>query len=511
MKRILLLLICICLVFVTIPNVWAQSSIVILDPHMLNWLKLSVSSIMRIPFNFYVPENANTLPKAIDPHLLNWIKSNVSPVTGLPYSFYISEKDKAEIYRQMGPAGSQEASIERIITHEGMDIYDGAVYQIVLGMAGGEANFKQASLPDRYYWDGAVGDSWNIRAGFPINNFIYDPKDPESVSSDVSRLGQRGFIFRILDADGQFLVTDPLDGKKTLAGFPGGDRLHWVDWKPVAGENAWVVIAALQLYVRHPDSIELNLAQELARAAMKLQSDCGGIRMAPLGTYGDFYERISTENNISWYAALRMLFQITGDEKYKKAMDGIEGYLRFVWNEKEGYFYQGATELNGQWKISSENFALDVQTWGIACIGPRHLDALLGEGSAWRIWQAGRGHSGVFDGQGRLLGVGFTDEHDRISVEWSAGAMVALAELSKYYKDKNSTWVSKAMADKSSMRMSMESLHYNISQSLAAYSYSSRRGKIPFGWNSHDPRVMSLASSGWMIFVDAGINPFWLV
>ena len=83
------------------------------------------------------------------------------------------------------------------------------------------------------------------------------------------------------------MVTDPLDGKKTLAGFPGEDRLHWVDWKPVAGENAWVVIAAMQLYVRHPDSIELNLSQELARAAMMLQSDCGGIRMAPLGTLSE--------------------------------------------------------------------------------------------------------------------------------------------------------------------------------------------------------------------------------
>ena len=61
------------------------------------------------------------------------------------------------------------------------------------------------------------------------------------------------------------------------------------------------------------------------------------------------------------------------------------------------------------------------------------------------------------------------------------------------------------------MRMSMETLHYKISQSLAAYSYSSRRGEIPFGWNSHEPKVLSLASTGWMIFVDAGFNPFWLI
>ncbi len=490
MRKIFSLFICVCLAASNIPSVWAQTSIT-----------------------------------SFDPHLLNWLKFNVSPITRLPYSFYIPEKDKIQVYRHMESSGALKGSIERTITHEGMDIYDGALYQIVLGMAGGEKNFNQASLMDHYYWQGSVGDTWNIRAGFPINTFIYNPKDPESVSSDVSQLGKRGFIFRILDADGKYLVTDPLDGKKSLAGFPDSDRLHWVDWKPVAGENAWVVIAAMQLYARHADSVELQLSKELARAAMMLQSESGGIRMAPLGTHRTlnkeenknfsetdwWYKHISTENNISWYAAFRMLYQITKDPQYKKAMDAIERYFRFVWNEKQGFFYQGASFINGQWVINSENFALDVQTWGIACIGPRNLDAWFGDGTAWRIWQAGREHSGVFDQQGELLGVGYTDEHDRISVEWSAGAMVALNELVEYYNIKNSDWASQAQADKFSMRKSMESLHHNISQSLAAYSYSSRRGTIPFGWNSHDPKVLSLASTGWMIFVDAGFNPFWLL
>ncbi len=490
MKRILFLLICLCLIISNIPHVWAQSSIF-----------------------------------AFDPHLLNWLKFNVSPITHLPYSFYIAEKNKTAVYRRMQSSGVLKGTIERTITHEGMDIYDGAVYQIVLSMAGGEENFKKASLMDRYYWQGSIGDTWNIRAGYPINTFVYDPKHPESVSSDNARLGQRGFIFRIIDADGKYLVTDPLDGKKNLAGFPENDRLHWVDWKPVAGENAWVVIAAMQLYSRHPDSVDLNLARELARAAMMLQSDIGGIRMAPLGTNRTlskeekyyfsednwWYNHISTENNISWYAAFRMLYQTTGEPQYKKAMDGIERYLRFVWDAKQGLFYQGALFINGQWVLARENFALDVQTWSIACIGPQNLDAWFGDGSAWRIWQSGRKHSGVFDQKGNILGVGYTDEHDRISVEWSAGAMVALTELGDYYRTQNPDLAFQALSDKSSMRMSMESLHFNISQGLAAYSYSSRRGEIPFGWNSHDPQVMSLVSTGWMIFVDAGFNPFWLV
>ena len=103
MKRILFLFICCCLVLSPIPEGWAQSSI----------------------FTF-------------DTHLLNWLKFNVSPTTRLPYSFYIPEKDKPTVYRHMEAAGALKGSIERTITHEGMDIYDGAVYQIVLSMAGGE-------------------------------------------------------------------------------------------------------------------------------------------------------------------------------------------------------------------------------------------------------------------------------------------------------------------------------------------------------------------------------------
>ena len=411
----------------------------------------------------------------------------------------------------MEASGPLKGTIERTITHEGMDIYDAAVYQIVLGMVGGQDNLKQASLVDQYYWEGSVGDSWNIRAGFPINTFVYDPKNPQAVSSDIAQLGKRGFIFRIIDADGKYLVTDPLDGKKNLAGFPGTDRLHWVDWKPVAGENAWVVIAAMQLYVRNANSVELNLAKELARAAMMLQSDCGGIRMAPLGTYGNMYDLISTENNISWYAAFRMLYKVTGDVQYKKAMDEIEQYLRYVWDDQRGFFYQGAHFMDGQWVIIRDNFALDVQTWSIACIGPKNLDAWLGKGSSWRIWQAGRAHSGVFDKQGNVIGVGFTDEHNRTSVEWSAGAMTALSELANYYRSSDPNRFAQALADKFAMRMSMDRLLFKVSQSLAAYSYSSRRGSIPFGWNSHDPQVLSLASTGWIIFVDTGFNPFWLL
>ena len=50
--------------------------------------------------------------------------------------------------------------------------------------------------------------------------------------------------------------------------------------------------------------------------------------------------------------------------------------------------------------------------------------------------------------RGMLWGSAITDEHDRISVEWSAGAMVALSELADYYKIKDPERLSHRPGDK---------------------------------------------------------------
>lgn len=459
---------------------------------------------------------------SIDPHLFNWITSNISPTTRLPYSFFVLPQDKKDVYVQMGDGGAINASIERVITEKGLDIYDGAVYQMVLTLEGSDEHLMQASLPFDYYWQGMVGKFFTIRSGYPINKFIYDLNRPDNVTSDMSREGERGFIFRIINADGNFLYSDPLTGETHLKGFPEQDRLHWVDWKPVAGENAWVVMAAMQYYRKTKDEKALRLSEELARCAMILQAPNGGIRMAPMGTsrtildeekgvFTDenwWYKHISTENNISWYAAFRMLYAMTGNDDYKKAMEGITRYLQSVWDPRQFMFHQGAYEIDGVWIASCEHFALDVQTWVIGCLGPMMIDAWLGQGVSFKIWQNAKARSGVFDERNNIIGVGYTDEHDRISVEWSAGAILALQEIGIYYANANPEWSAEAFRDKISIRRNLETLHYKINDNQSAFSYSSRRGWIPFGWNSHDPRVMSMASTGWMVFVDAGINPF---
>ena len=507
----------------------------------------------------------------VDPKLTHWLKANVSARTGMPLSFYVTDDLKAETYEAIGPANSLTAIIERLIVEEGISIYDTALWQITLGLLGGNDGLRAASRPFAIYYDGHLGELKSIRAGYPNQPFIYDPENPEAIASDLTSLGKRGFLFRILNANGKYNTTDPLDGKSHFKDFPTWPTVHWEDWKPIAGENAWVVIAAMHLYhkkyfdpqtgayIHNNTSAEMLLAEELARAAIILQADNGGIRMAPLGTYNhllnidnndtvpgiqrqldahalsrtlvtplsmfiesdfDFstvseefkwhYFEISTENNLSWYTALRMLYVVTGKPVYRRAMDGIENYLREAWDPVDGYFYQGMHFTDGEWLPNTEYFATDCQTWGIAKLGPRKIDEWFGEDSAYRMWKKTREMTGVFDNRNRLLGVGFTRENSRLSIEWTVGAVYAANELAEYYRTSDPKWSDAARRDAISMRQGVEEYRFELSPVEAAYSYSSERNWIPFGWFSHEPHVMSFVSTCWVILLDAQFNPFYI-
>ena len=469
-------------------------------------------------------------------NILNWIKANVSAQTGMPFSFQVPAGLEDKVYAEMGEADSVPGILERVIVAEGLDIYDGAVAQILLTLSGKADDLQMATKPVEVYWDGRLHDLANIRAGYPVNNFIYDPQDPAAVSSDLDDRGKRGFIFRIVNANGKYNTQDPLDGKKLFEGFPSWPTVHWEDWKPVAGENAWVTMAALQVYHRKyfdpttgfyrsgKDTIELQLAEELARAALLLQAENGGIRMAPLGTFREpadlaksgvrqgswWYRQISSENNISWYAALRMLYQVTGKTVYRDAMVRIEEYFKSVWNEQERCFYQGTHYSDGAWHPNNDDFALDVQTWAIAAFGPEKIDGWFGEGASYRIFQTAVNRSGFYAPSGELLGVGYTDENDRVSVEWTAGAIMAAQEIAHDYQDAHPALARNVLEQAHTMRAHMEQLRTDISPTQSAYAYSSKRGWIPFGWYSHAPEVLSLASTGWIAFVDEQFNPFHL-
>jgi len=506
----------------------------------------------------------------LDSKLARWIKSNTSPQTDLFKSFFIPEEEKKDAYKRMGKSDSLTGIIERMIVEEGMSVYDAALGQIIMTLLGDEQSLEQAFVPIKYYWKGRFGVVNSLRAGYMSQPYVYDPSQPDVIGSDIAHKGLRGFVFRIINVHGHYQVSDPLDGKMVFEGFPNSSLIHWEDWKPIAGENAWVVMGALHLYhkkhfnpmkrgYKHNfEEEEVLLAQEMARAALYLQADNGGIRMAPMGThytnlgvqkgadleavarffdeqareaktltprqieegplaYPDefkwYYYEISTENNLSWYAAFRMLYAVTRGDRYHQAMKDIERYLKSIWNTKKNYFEQGMHYHPDEqkWHPNTEHFASDVQNWALVVLGPKTIDDWFGQGAAFKLWRTTKSYSGFKDGSGRLLGVGYTRENDRMSIEWTAGAIFAARFLAAYYRESHPDWADEALRDSVDMRRGMERFRGDFSGSGAAYAYSSKRGWIPFGWFSHDENIYSLASTCWVMLVDAHFNPFILL
>lgn len=517
-------------------------------------------------------EDARAQDSSVDPHLIKWIRAHKSPDTGLPLSFGIPDSQRGHVLERMGEKDSVTGIIERMIVTEGTSVYDTAVWQIALTALGGEENVNAASVPIATYWRGSLRHLHNIRAGRGGGqHFVYDEAQPDAVTSDLKEWGRRGFVFRIINAHGDYLTRDPLDGKNRLKDFPNWPDIHWEDWKPIAGENAWIVIAAMQLYhhkyyhaqthryEHHPNPVELSLAKEIARAAIHLQANNGAVRMAPIGTYffsldeisgrtpaevaaelddkavaskkayetfvhewGEdyamrhsdhttwYYNEVSTENNLSWFTAFKLLYDVTEDADYRLAMLRIERYVKSVWNAEEKYFYQGAHYTDGWWQPNTEHFATDVQTWAICKLGPERIDQWFGEGTAYQIWQTTKKESGIYAPDGRLQGVGYTRENQRMSVEWTVGAIYAMEELARYYRETHPEWSQTAAQEARDMRAGIEDFHRPLTDGQAAYSYSSRRGWIPFGWFSHDKEVLSLVSTCWVVLYDLGFNPFRL-
>ena len=75
----------------------------------------------------------------------------------------------------------------------------------------------------------------------------------------------------------------------------------------------------------------------------------------------------STEHNIDCYVAFMLLFEITGDTKWKDNALHAKRFVQAMWNEQEHFFWTG-TALDGQ-TINYGNIPLDVQAWAVMALG----------------------------------------------------------------------------------------------------------------------------------------------
>jgi len=505
------------------------------------------------------------------------------------------------------PAGDLQT--ERVNTHDGANIYDGATWQIAV-MLGHRLN--RLSLPqDADGYALASNQNLLLAAGHSGDSRHPVPQETRAVTNGPVFVynrhpiidPRRAYSFRMLPRT--WLAIDPFAGTPyarlvTATGLPGNPeyqagRVSWTDWKPITGENAWAfLIGPLQAATLHygygqPGGFvpfrdpALTNALAVLPAFAAMQSPLGAVYYAPAGTVANQGEQlvdpffVAVENNISLYAGLRILratlattlsrdpalsaadrTAIAEALELSRAMlhGGTLGanrttagppnfFQKFAWHD--GEFVQGGTAdkpgAANRWQPSLAPKAVDVNTWGLAALGPATIDEWFGFGAAYRNWQQVKRWGGYGVGT-TLWGVGFSDQDGNgigadsiyrqgvLSGEWTAGAITMVRALLDHYQaigagspdhDAAGRFVADLRQDEQTMLAAMTKLRLdtyadagfpgtpeNYGQlfklSTKPYLYASKRYSIPFGWYANP--IPSTCATAWMVMVANRYNPF---
>ena len=520
--------------------------------------------------------------------------------------------DPADYAIKPRPGEGALLQTERVDVHNGTNIYDAATWQIavVLGsvvnhfgnlldldaysLASNQNRVLGQSHPSR---DVPTGSRATTLRGLYVYNGtrITDPKS--------------AYAFRMTAP--VWLAPDPLKDSYAalikVGRLPGDNPRYqpglvsWSDWKPITGDNAWAFfVGPLQAAYIHfvlgrgarfiPFAdLAVQNAVAVLPAFAAMQSRCGAVYYAPSGTLqntGDTGANpylVSVENNLSLLAGLRILRatlagELSGESSLTSAQkaliaestalvdtmlsggtlpddrrtSGLQEFLRtLAWRDGEfvhAGFADPGTSGSDAWRPLLEPKAVDVNTWGVAALGARQIDAWFGFGAAARMWESLKEWGAYGEGQ-TLWGVGYSDRDGNgrtsegayrpgvLSAEWTAGAIVMLRNMIAYYGSldpgspdaaRAEDWVGKLRADERALMAGLQ--HMRFSRYVEAdlpgkppgyanliveltnptrsepYLYSSRRYFIPFGWYGNP--LPSTSSTAWAILVADHYDPF---
>ena len=389
-------------------------------------------------------------------------------------------------------AESTRLQIERVLSTAGINVYDGAMWQIALGLAAylGQVDYAMANNLIRDQQMRLRRLDSKAQAPDPVGGwggFTYGPQKA------IIRNLQYAYTLRLLGP--KFMVEDPFKNTKygNLVGTPPGmveqgfdKHISWSDYKPITGENTWGNLigplqAAVLLYGNEPANVPFNHlaiqnAIEFLWALQNQQTVLGAFYYATDGSTDNDGEPIpqgtvSNENNFSALAGITMLketliaiggsgqpLSLLDKAKIKTAVNAVnimiyggrtpqgrtQGLLAYFKNYAKDplgdLFIQGGringSNFDAQGGCQSTFYAVDVNTWGVTALGPRTVDSLWGKGFSYKVWEDLKRRSAYIGDDGKLWGVGYSDnaQEQVFSGEWSFGALNMLQIMINYYE-----------------------------------------------------------------------------
>ncbi len=511
---------------------------------------------------------------------------------------------------QPGPGALLQT--ERVNVHNGTNIYDAATWQIAVMLGAVINRFGNSLEADPYQLvsdqNGVLSGAYVAR-DMPLGSRATTTHGLYLYNGVAISEPRAAYAFRMTPA--VWLADDPLKGTSLASNIrvgmlPGNSpqyqagRISWSDWKPITGDNAWAflvgplhaaylhyVVANRGTYVPFKDQSVQNALGVLSTFSA-MQSASGAIYYAPSGTLGNSSDEpvsryfVSVENNLSVYAGLRILDSTLAAElAYERGLDSssrrrmadsrmliatmvsggtlrearrTNGLLMFLKNSawRDGEFVQaGYADDPGaakEWVAVTEPKAVDVNTWGVAALGPDLIDRWFGFGTAFRVWERVK-RWGAYGVGHTLWGVGYSDQDGNgqtpdgsfrsgiLSAEWTAGAIVMVRSMLRHYATvpggsaaygRAQEFIRQLRLDEDSMIEGIQELRFDryVAGSLRGkpgnyanlivepreplatqpYLYASSRYRIPFGWYANP--LPSTCSTAWILLVADKYDPF---
>ena len=323
---------------------------------------------------------------------------------------------------------------------------------------------------------------------------------------------------------------------------PNGGYPIGIDSRIHLGPNMWVAIAALQYTAATGDMRFLGFVIDMMKWVYSLNhfhfsdGSRGGVSMG-FGWGPDWSQVYSTENNIDYFAVLKMLDEIynTGNSEARKIfkqknfgpkdvhqeMNSLTRWFKeIVYDPVKKYMIMGYNE-KGPDRIP----ALDTVSWAIAGIGPETLAKMgINPFSLMEFAEKNFRVSDVINGV-KVEGYDFTNSNIRkndVKMVWMEGTgfhTVAFQVMSKYADKigmKSKAVEYRYRAIKFEEELERASILVNFMDNALPYTSKNPKEKevlitftdeweIPRGNDGH--WVASASSTGWRYLALAGYNP----
>jgi hypothetical protein len=258
-----------------------------------------------------------------------------------------------------------------------------------------------------------------------------------------------------------------------------------------AGNNAWVMLALLALYLRTGGEEYLDVARGLGEFLLPLQSQ-EGLYPGFLGGYKDpegprpmRQPWSSTEHNMDIHAAFSILYGIEGRPAWRAGANHARRFVESMWDPGRGCNLTGTIDPDhrneGQGQLPS-----DAQSWNVPAVpGVLRLHPSLLECAERNHRTTDAGFSG-FD---------FNEDRDGVWFEGTAHMAVALAMAGRE---------AEAEVLRQELRRAQSTPPFGDGEGLAAASHdgvSSGFGFLLF-------RRLHVGATAWNVFAQLRLNPF---